>query len=55
MEKIKCSICGNDAKYETVIGGVYLCDDDEKCWVAATREYFLDGELADGIKDEKDF
>lgn len=44
QEVIKCSYCKNQAKYETVVSGVYLCENDY-CWLQATQNEFIDGEL----------
>lgn len=42
MAKETCYVCSGIALHETIVSHVYLCD-DEACWIAATRDQFIDG------------
>lgn len=42
VKKGLCYICGQKAKHTTVVGSVYLCD-DERCWIETCREEFIEG------------
>ena len=44
MEIFECSSCGDVATKQTIVDGVYVCNDDD-CLLELAKEHFIDNDV----------